>query len=102
MRNRANPFPVDGNAAIHVYRVVQEALNNMTRHSGAREAWVRLRFLPQALEVEVEDHGKGFDARAATQGIGLVAMRERAELLGGMVEFVRPAQGGTEVEHWFD
>ncbi len=87
------PFPVDGNAAIHVYRVVQEALNNVTRHSGAGESWVRLRFLPQALEVEVEDHGKGFEAPASKQGIGLVAMRERAELLGGTVEFLRPAQG---------
>jgi signal transduction histidine kinase len=85
-------FPVGGNAAIHVYRVVQEALNNLTRHSGAKESWVRLRFLPQALEVEVEDHGKGFDAQAARQGIGLVAMRERAELLGGTVEFLQPAQ----------
>jgi signal transduction histidine kinase len=85
------PFPVDGNAAIHVYRVVQEALNNLTRHSGAKEAWLRLRFLPQALEVEVEDHGRGFDAQAARQGIGLVAMRERAELMGGTVEFLRPA-----------
>jgi signal transduction histidine kinase len=84
------PFAVDGNAAIHVYRVVQEALNNVTRHSGARESWVRLRFLPQALEVEVEDHGKGFETNAANPGIGLVAMRERAELLGGVVEFVRP------------
>jgi len=87
------PFPVDGNAAIHVYRVVQEALNNVTRHSEASESWVRLRFLPQALEVEVEDHGKGFEAQGAKQGIGLVAMRERAELLGGTVEFLRPAQG---------
>jgi signal transduction histidine kinase len=87
------PFTVDGNAAIHVYRVVQEALNNLTRHSGASESWVRLRFLPQALEVEVEDHGKGFEAQASKQGIGLVAMRERAELLGGTVEFLRPAQG---------
>ncbi|MGA6985092.1 MAG: ATP-binding protein [Terriglobales bacterium] len=85
-------FPIGGNAAIHVYRVVQEALNNLTRHSGAKESWVRLRFLPQALEVEVEDHGKGFDAQAARQGIGLVAMRERAELLGGTVEFLQPAQ----------
>ncbi|MFZ0561988.1 MAG: ATP-binding protein [Terriglobales bacterium] len=84
-------FPVNGPAAIHVYRVVQEALNNLTRHSGASEAWVRLRFLPQALEVEVEDHGKGFDAQSAGQGIGLVAMRERAQLLGGTVEFVKPA-----------
>ena len=67
------PFPVDGNAAIHVYRVVQEALNNLTRHSGAKESWVRLRFLPQALEVEVEDHGRGFEAQAVKQGIGLVA-----------------------------
>jgi signal transduction histidine kinase len=86
------PFPVNGNAAIHVYRVVQEALNNLTRHSGASEAWVRLRFVPQALEVEVEDHGRGFEAQAAKQGIGLVAMRERAELLGGTVEFLTPPQ----------
>jgi len=92
-----SPFPVDGNAAIHVYRVLQEALNNVTRHSGARQAWVRLRFLPEKLELEVEDHGAGFVAQAAKPGIGLVAMRERAELLGGTIEFVRPAEGGTLV-----
>jgi signal transduction histidine kinase len=91
-------FPVSGHAAIHVYRVVQEALNNLTRHSGAAEAWVRLRFLPQSLEVEVEDHGKGFDAQSPGQGIGLVAMRERAELLGGAVEFVKPAPAPNEDE----
>jgi signal transduction histidine kinase len=90
-------FAVDGNAAIQVYRVVQEALNNVTRHSGAREAWVRLRFLPQTLELEVEDHGSGFAAPAVKQGIGLVAMRERAELLGGSIEFARLDQGGTRV-----
>jgi len=89
------PFPVDGNAAIHVYRVVQEALNNLTRHSGASEAWVRLRFLPELLEIEIEDHGRGFDATSARQGIGLVAMRERAELLGGSVEFLKPAQSAS-------
>jgi signal transduction histidine kinase len=91
------PFTVDGNAAIHVYRVVQEALNNVTRHSGAKQAWVRLRFLSQSLEVEVEDHGKGFLVQAANQGIGLVAMRERAQLLGGNVEFSPPGAGGTVV-----
>ena len=88
-------FPVDGDAAIHVYRVVQEALNNVTRHSGAKEAWVRLRFLPKTLELQVEDHGSGFTAQARKQGIGLVAMRERAELLGGSLEFAQPAEGGT-------
>jgi len=87
-----DPFPVDGSAAIHVYRIVQEALNNVMRHSEAKESWVRLRFQPQALEVEVEDHGKGFETQATKQGIGLVAMRERADLLGGVVEFVRPPQ----------
>jgi signal transduction histidine kinase len=91
------PFPVDGGAGIHIYRVVQEALNNVTRHSGAREAWVRLRFLPQLLEVEVEDHGTGFVGQQTKQGIGLVAMRERAELVGGSIEFSQPAQGGTRV-----
>jgi signal transduction histidine kinase len=88
---------VDGNAAIHVYRVVQEALNNVARHSGAREAWVRLRFLPHTLELEVEDHGAGFATHVGKQGIGLVAMRERAELLGGGIEFSNPAEGGTRV-----
>jgi signal transduction histidine kinase len=88
-------YPVDGNAAIHVYRVVQEALNNVTRHSGAVEAWVRLRYLPKTLELEVEDHGSGFVAHSVKQGIGLVAMRERAELLGGALEFARPMPSGT-------
>lgn len=39
-------FPLDGAASVHVYRVLQEALNNISRHSGAREAWVRLKFSP--------------------------------------------------------
>jgi len=47
------------------------------------------------LEIEVEDHGRGFEAQAAKQGIGLVAMRERAELLGGVVEFLQPLQSGS-------
>jgi signal transduction histidine kinase len=90
-------FAVDGNAAVHVYRVVQESLNNVTRHAGAKECWVRLRFLPRSLEVEIEDHGRGFEAGTSKTGIGLVAIRERAELLGGTVEFARPSQGGTLV-----
>lgn len=93
------PFPVDGNAGIHIYRVLQEALNNVVRHSGGQRAWVRLRFLPQALELEVEDHGAGIQPLSLRQrqGIGLVAMRERAELLGGTIEFFEPREGGTVV-----
>src|SRR6266568_393258 len=91
------PFLVDGHAAIHIYRVLQEALNNVTRHSGAREAWVRLQFLPERLQLEVEDHGSGFEPHAVKQGIGLVAMRERAELLGGTIEFLKSNSGGSLV-----
>jgi signal transduction histidine kinase len=90
-------FPVDGGAGVHVYRVVQEALNNVARHSGAKQAWVRLRFLPETLEVEVEDHGSGFTERPSRRGIGLVAMRERSELMGGEINFSRPPEGGTLV-----
>jgi signal transduction histidine kinase len=90
-------FPVNGNSGIHIYRVLQEALNNVARHSGAKQAWVRLRFLEQALELEVEDHGKGLAAPQANSGIGLVAMRERAELLRGSLDFSHPAQGGTRI-----
>jgi signal transduction histidine kinase len=90
-------FSVSGGAGIHIYRVLQEALNNVTRHSGARQAWVRLRFAERELVLEVEDHGKGFGTNGSRPGIGLVAMRERAELLGGSVDFGQPAQGGTLV-----
>ncbi len=91
------PFPVETGAGVHIYRVLQEALNNVSRHSGAREAWIRLRFSPDSLELEVEDHGKGFVAEKMQRGIGLVAMRERAELIGGALAISPRAQGGTVV-----
>ena len=91
------PFVVGGNSAIHVYRVVQEALNNVIRHSGTKDAWVRLRFLPARLELEIEDHGKGISHQPSRQGIGLVAMRERAELLHGTLDLLRPDGNGTLV-----
>jgi signal transduction histidine kinase len=94
-RKEGNPFAVDAGAAVQIYRVLQEALNNVARHSGAKQAWVRLRFLPSELELQVEDHGAGFNGQPARQGIGLVAMRERAELMGGRIVFSIPSTGGT-------
>jgi signal transduction histidine kinase len=88
-------FDVNNSAAVQIYRVLQEALNNVARHSGAKQARVRLRFLPATLELEVEDHGVGFSQRPVKQGIGLVAMRERSELMGGQIVFSTPASGGT-------
>jgi signal transduction histidine kinase len=91
------PFPVETSAGVHIYRVLQEALNNVSRHSGAREAWVRLRFLADGLELEVEDHGKGFVGGKMQRGIGLVAMRERAELLDGQLTISPATKNGTVV-----
>jgi signal transduction histidine kinase len=89
-------LPVNGSAGIHVYRVLQEALNNVARHSGADRAWVRLKHEAGVLELDVEDHGKGLGPNPG-RGLGVVAMRERADLLGGTIEFLRPSAGGTLV-----
>jgi signal transduction histidine kinase len=91
------PFEVPRSAGVHIYRVVQEALNNVKRHSGAQRAWVRLRFLLDALEVEIEDHGRGLVISNGSRGIGLVGMRERAQLIGAELRFTQPAEGGTIV-----
>jgi signal transduction histidine kinase len=90
-------FSIGTTAAVHIYRIVQEALNNVSRHSGAKQAWVRMRFFSDKLELEVEDRGTGFTATNGRRGIGLVAMRERAELLNGSIDFLQPASGGTLV-----
>lgn len=94
--------------AIHVYRVLQEALNNVARHSGSPRAWVRLRTSAERLELDIEDHGVGL-ASAANQtsgsskdngrrrGLGLVAMRERAAIVGGTIDFRTLPGGGTLV-----
>jgi len=95
---QGEPFHVNGGAGVHIYRIAQEALNNVARHSNARQAWVRLRFLPHTLELEVEDHGIGFVQRPDKHGIGLVAMRERSELMGGRLVFSQPAVGGTRLQ----
>lgn len=91
------PFPVEPGAGVHIYRVLQEALNNVSRHSGARDAWVRLKYLANSLELEVEDHGSGFVAERMQRGIGLVAMRERAGLIGGTLAVTPRPAGGTQV-----
>jgi signal transduction histidine kinase len=90
---------ITNRVAIHVYRVLQEALNNLARHSGSPTAVVRLQLAPEQLKLEVEDRGTGMpESNGATRkGIGMTAMRERAELLHGSLEVVRPEPGGTLV-----
>jgi len=90
-------FAVESAAGVQVYRIVQEALNNVSRHAGVEEAWVRLMYKPDALVLEVEDHGKGIAAQRNERGIGLVAMRERAELISGHIEYLQANGKGTLV-----
>jgi len=82
--------------AVHVYRVLQEAINNVARHAGTKQAWVRLHHDDTGLRLEVEDHGRGVST-GGRRGLGLITMRERADLVGGAIEFARPAHGGTLV-----
>jgi signal transduction histidine kinase len=89
--------PIDATVGIHVYRVLQEALSNVARHSGSDHASVRLRINTGTLELEIEDHGKGVTPNVGRQGLGLVAMRERAEIVRGTLEIARPPTGGTLV-----
>ncbi len=87
--------PIDPTVAIHVYRVLQEALTNVAKHAGVHDASVRLRVAASSLVLEVEDQGAGLDAGRGAHGLGLVTMRERAELLGGDLSVLRPAGAGT-------
>ena len=82
----------------HAFRIVQEALLNVARHSGASRVAVTLRRLPDNVEVSVVDDGKGFDSEHIEPGrLGILGMRERAELLGGRFEFSSGAGRGTRV-----
>ena len=88
--------------AIHLYRIVQEALNNVARHSGASEAWVTVEEQAGSLSLEIRDNGKGFvvgpgSSRTAGQGIGLMGMQERTEHLRGSFSIRSSPQGGTVV-----
>jgi signal transduction histidine kinase len=84
--------------AIHLYRIAQEALNNIARHSKATEARITLRTAEDGIELEIRDNGAGFDPSdlASRDGVGLMGMRERAEHLNGRLS-VRsaPGQGAT-------
>jgi signal transduction histidine kinase len=89
--------PIDPNVAIHVYRVLQEALNNVARHSKSKRAVVRIRYLTDAVVLEVEDNGVGLGNVTNGHGIGLVSMQERADLVNGWLELLEPGGGGLLV-----
>ncbi|MCZ7686719.1 MAG: ATP-binding protein [Sandaracinaceae bacterium] len=82
-------------SALHVHRILQEALSNVIRHSGATSATVALRRSGDALELLVEDDGRGLgDSR---EGFGTASMRERADAIGATLELDDARGGGTRV-----
>jgi PAS domain S-box-containing protein len=84
-------------ASIELLRILQEALANVRRHSAATNVEVGLRTDDEAILLEVADDGRGFDPGSARAGIGLSAMRERVEELGGEIEVSSKPGNGTEV-----
>jgi len=83
--------------SIHVYRITQEALNNVARHSGSLEADVRLICADGGLALDIADRGTGLPP-TRSMGLGFVSMRERAELMGGRLHLRQAPAGGVTVE----
>jgi PAS domain S-box-containing protein len=85
--------------AIAVYRVLQESLTNIARHSGAKHAWAVLEAADEALVLEIEDDGRGItaEALAKSRSLGVKGMRERMIYLGGELEISRAPRGGTRL-----
>lgn len=94
--------PIDGllpaKGEINLYRVVQEALTNLARHSGAATADVEVRREREALRVTVADDGRGFEADGpAADGFGLSGMAERVRILGGRMAIDTAPGEGTRI-----
>ena len=97
------PLPPEVDQA--AYRIVQEALTNVSRHAGHACASVRLHYTPETLSVQVDDDGQGpvigtgtsTGARPPGAGLGLVGMRERVSALGGQLQAGPHGDGGFRV-----
>ncbi len=93
------PRDLPPEVSLSVYRCLQEALNNVVRHSRSGWARVELTSSEGALHLKIEDHGRGFDVQAAlespSRSLGLMGMRERLSLLGGKLEITSSDKGTT-------
>ena len=83
--------------ALVLYRVAQEALNNVLRHSKATKATIALECSETHAKMAISDNGRGFDLAANSDGIGLVGMRERLRAVHGEFRIFSSAESGTEI-----
>jgi two-component system, NarL family, sensor histidine kinase UhpB len=81
-----------------LFRIAQESLTNVARHAHAQHAWLCLSRDQQAIRLQVRDDGCGFNPLQEHKGLGVFGMRERAVLLGGMIEIRSQPGKGTTVE----
>jgi PAS domain S-box-containing protein len=95
----ADGFPeaIPTQAGRSLLRILQEALSNARRHSGAKHIWVTLRTEGDDVYAEVADNGQGFDTESARGGVGTSAIRQRALDLGGALEIQSEPGAGTVV-----
>jgi len=96
-----DPQPVPDAVAVSAYRVVQEALTNTVKHAAASTAEVRIRYLEQSLEVEINDDGRGSADSSFGTGLGLIGMRERVAVHGGELRTGPRRDGGFQVRARF-
>jgi len=89
------PFEV----GLSLFRVIQEALHNATKHSGVKRIEMQLREDSGEIHLIIRDSGKGFDVEAALQGkgLGLTSMRERVRLVNGAISIESKPMGGTTI-----
>lgn len=84
-------------AALHLYRIAQEAATNAARHARARTLRIQLAREPDGLRLEIEDDGIGLPDTVPTQGLGLRLMKRRAAAIGSRLELLRGTTGGVRV-----
>jgi PAS domain S-box-containing protein len=94
------PRSLPGDIALCLYRIVQEALRNVIKHSGAESARVEFKGSPDELTLRISDDGMGFDPESAQtrRGLGLLSMRERLRLVNGTVSFMQTEPTGTRID----
>ena len=97
---RKMPGAIPKNVALCLYRVAQEALRNVARHSGAARASVTLAGAGDGITLTVEDQGRGFDPSMVEgkRGLGLISMKERVAAAGGFLTIKTRPKVGTRVE----
>ncbi len=89
---RVEEKDIPSHLKIVIFRILQEGMNNVSKHSRANAVFLSLDKTPRTLELEIRDNGLGFSPETAPRGLGLTSMKERAELSGGT--FVLEAAGG--------